>query len=99
MTQPTIVASALAAALALGTAADALAQERAKEKCYGITKAGLNDCGNRAGTHTCAGQSKVDYSFDDWRYVPKGTCKKLKGKLEEEIDAEAKEPRAPSAKS
>ncbi|MGQ0708916.1 MAG: BufA1 family periplasmic bufferin-type metallophore [Rhodoferax sp.] len=63
-------------ALSLG-AAPAMAQE--KEKCFGIAKAGQNDCANIAGTHSCAGQSKVDMAKDDWKYVPKGSCKDLKG--------------------
>ncbi|WP_088287252.1 DUF2282 domain-containing protein [Ideonella sp. A 288] len=90
MNQRSIVSSALASVLALGLASPAAAQDKkAKEKCYGIAKAGQNDCGNRAGTHTCAGQSKVDMSLNDWKYVPKGTCKALKGKTAEELDAPA----------
>lgn len=45
-----------------------------KEKCFGITKAGENDCGNLAGTHSCQGQSTVSYDADEWEFVPKGTC-------------------------
>ena len=44
----------------------AAAQE--KEKCYGIAKAGQNDCANLAGTHSCAGQSKVSDDAD-WTFV------------------------------
>ena len=50
-----------------------------KEKCYGIAKAGQNDCANLAGTHSCAGQSKVDMDKGEWKYVAKGTCKSMKG--------------------
>jgi uncharacterized membrane protein len=50
-----------------------------KEKCYGIAKAGENICANLSGTHTCAGESKVDNDVTEWVYVAKGTCKKLKG--------------------
>jgi uncharacterized membrane protein len=49
-----------------------------KEKCYGIAKAGQNDCGTAR--HTCAGQAKQDNAPDDWKYVPKGTCEKVGGK-------------------
>lgn len=45
------------------------------EKCYGVTKAGKNDCA--AGAHACAGQSKMDGGGKDWIEVPKGTCDKL----------------------
>ena len=46
------------------------------EKCYGIAKAGKNDCGT--GKHGCAGQAKAD-GGDEWVYVPKGTCEKIVG--------------------
>ena len=86
-----VLSSALATALALGLAGQASAQAKPKEKCYGISKAGTNDCGNRAGTHTCAGQSKSDFHHGDWRYVPKGTCRELKGLSEEEAKEKDKE--------
>lgn len=50
-----------------------------QEKCFGIAKAGQNDCSTA--THGCNGQAKVDYGPDDFKYVPKGTCLKLGGKL------------------
>jgi uncharacterized membrane protein len=55
----------------------AAAQE--KEKCFGIAKAGQNDCASVNGTHSCAGQSKVDLDKTEWKYVAKGTCKGMKG--------------------
>ena len=81
-----IAASALASALALGLAGHAAAQDKgkAKEKCYGIAKAGQNDCANLSGSHSCAGQSKVDMGADEWKYVAKGTCKQMGGKSAEE---------------
>lgn len=57
----------------------ALAQDKAKEKCYGIAMAGKNDCANLAGTHSCAGQAKMDKDKGDWKYVPAGTCKQMGG--------------------
>ena len=77
-----IVSSALASVMALGLAGQAAAQE--KEKCYGIAKAGQNDCANLVGTHSCAGQSKVDNDPGEWKYVAKGTCKSMKGLSMEE---------------
>jgi uncharacterized membrane protein len=47
------------------------------EKCYGIAKAGQNDC--QTATHSCAGMSKQNGDGASWLYVPKGTCKKLVG--------------------
>ena len=72
--------AAAAAASLLSTfliAAPAAAQE--KEKCFGIAKAGQNDCANLAGSHSCAGQSKADMGVGEWKYVAKGTCTTLKG--------------------
>ena len=76
-----IVSSALASVIALGLLAPVAAQDKpaTKEKCYGIAKAGQNDCANLSGTHSCAGQSKADMAPDDWKYVAKGTCKDMKG--------------------
>ena len=48
-----------------------------KEKCYGISMAGKNDCAAGPGT-TCAGTSKVDYQGNAWKYVAKGTCATMK---------------------
>lgn len=44
-----------------------------KEKCYGVSRAGKNDCAAGPGT-SCAGSSKVDYQGNAWKLVPKGTC-------------------------
>ncbi|PZU58701.1 MAG: hypothetical protein DI552_06585 [Brevundimonas sp.] len=48
-------------------------QERAMEKCYGVAKAGQNDCAAGPGT-TCAGTSVRDYQGNAWKLVAKGTC-------------------------
>jgi len=47
------------------------------EKCTGIVKVGMNDCGTSK--HACAGMAKVDNDPEEWIYVPKGTCKKIAG--------------------
>ena len=68
----------LLASLAAGVTTAAHAQAtKPMEKCYGVAKAGKNDCKAGAGT-TCAGTSKVDYQKDAWKLVPAGTCAKLK---------------------
>ena len=90
MNQRLIVSSALASALALGLIGQAAAQDKGKEKCYGISKAGQNDCANLSGSHSCAGQSKVDNEAGEWKYVAKGTCKSLKGMSAEEAMAAAR---------
>jgi len=83
-----ILASAVAAALsatAITSATTAAAAD--KEKCFGIAKAGANDCAAGAGT-TCAGTSTVDFQGNAWKYVDKGTCMSMnvmgdrKGSLE-----------------
>lgn len=74
-----LVSSALAAALSLGLVAQAQAADAAKEKCYGIAKAGQNDCATASGSHSCAGQAKTDKAPDEWKYVAKGTCEKEGG--------------------
>ncbi len=81
MNQKLIVSSALAGLIALASAGSALAAEKGKEKCYGIAKAGQNDCASASGTHSCAGQASKDNASDEWNYVAKGTCDKLGGKL------------------
>ncbi|MFI4929942.1 MAG: DUF2282 domain-containing protein [Burkholderiales bacterium] len=86
MNQRLIVSSALASVLALGLVGQAAAQAKEKEKCFGIAKAGQNDCANLSGSHSCAGQNKVDNDPGEWKYVAKGTCKAMKGMTETEAD-------------
>ena len=82
-----VASSALASVLALGLLSGVSAQDKpaAKEKCYGIAKAGQNDCANTAGTHSCAGQSKMDMDAADWKYVAKGTCMQMGGKTAKDL--------------
>jgi uncharacterized membrane protein len=87
MNQRLIVSSALASALAMGLVGQVAAQDKGKEKCYGIAKAGQNDCASLSGAHSCAGQTKDDMSPLDWKYVAKGTCKDMKGMTEAEAKA------------
>lgn len=68
---------ALTASVAAGIAATPIsAQSGAKEKCYGVAKAGKNDCAAGPGT-SCAGTSTKDYQGNAWKYVAKGTCEKI----------------------
>ena len=70
--------SSLLALGALGVATSANAAEGAKEKCYGVAKAGQNDCA--ANGHSCQGQAKADNDPTEWKYVPKGECEAAGGK-------------------
>jgi uncharacterized membrane protein len=84
MSQRLIATSALASILALGLAGPASAADTAgKEKCFGIAKAGHNDCANLSGSHSCAGQAQMSDSAE-WNYVAKGTCKDMGGLTMEE---------------
>ena len=75
-----IAATALLAALAAPLAAQAgpaAVPNFQAEKCYGVAKAGLNDC--QTATHSCAGTATKDMDPASWIYVPAGTCAKISG--------------------
>jgi uncharacterized membrane protein len=77
-----LVKAAIAGALAAGFAAQAAAQTAPTptfkaEKCYGVAKAGKNDC--QTSNTACAGTSKKDNQGDAWIYVPAGTCDRIVG--------------------
>lgn len=68
---------ALTAGIAAGIASSpVVAQKAAKEKCYGVAKAGENDCAAGPGT-SCAGTSTRDYQGDAWKLVDKGSCESI----------------------
>jgi uncharacterized membrane protein len=73
------IASAVGSLLALGSAT--VSADDAKEKCLGVAEAGKNDCANAK--HSCAGQAKAEKGADEWKYVPKGECEKMGGKVAE----------------
>jgi uncharacterized membrane protein len=74
-----IIASAITTALALAplTGVQAGSDDKS-EKCYGVAKAGKNDCKAGPGT-SCAGSSTVDAQGNAWMLVLKGTCEKIVG--------------------
>lgn len=74
-----MVSTAVSSLLALGAlsvSSGALAADD-KEKCYGIAKAGANDCA--ANGHSCQGQAKADNDPGEWKYVEKGQCAAMGG--------------------
>lgn len=81
MKQTMLIHTAIASLIAFGSLAGAaMAADKAEqEKCFGVAKAGKNDCASAK--HSCAGQSKADNDATDWKYVAKGTCEKMGGKL------------------
>ena len=81
MNQRLIVSSALASLLAMGGVASAQTPaEGPLEHCFGVVKAGANDCAT--GTHACAGSAKKDNDPTEWKYVARGTCDKMGGKTQ-----------------
>ncbi len=75
-----LITSAIAGLFAVSTvAAQAHSPKLGKnqEKCAGVVKAGMNDCGTSI--HSCAGQAKVDGDADEWIALPKGTCERIVG--------------------
>jgi len=72
---PLILSTAVAGLIVAGAAA--AADKPKMEKCYGVVKAGKNDC--QTNTSACAGTSTKDGQKDAWLFVPKGTCDKLVG--------------------
>jgi len=67
------VASAVAAAMAAQTST---ASAQSKEKCYGVSLAGQNDCAAGPGT-TCAGTSVIDYQGNAWTLIDAGSCESM----------------------
>jgi uncharacterized membrane protein len=65
--------TAVTAAVSATTFTASPAAAAGKEKCFGVSLAGKNDCAAGAGT-TCAGTSTIDYQGNAWKYVEKGTC-------------------------
>lgn len=57
----------------------AVAASKTSEKCYGVVADGKNACGTSK--HACGGLAKTPNDPEEWKYVPKGTCEKMGGKL------------------
>ncbi len=74
-----VATSAVAGVLAVGmmAASQTAMAEKKFEKCYGVVKAGKNDC--QTNTSSCAGTSTADAQKDAWVFLPKGTCEKIVG--------------------
>jgi len=85
MKENRILNTAVAGILAVGTSmmtgtAGAVPDQPSEwEKCAGVAKAGMNDCGALNGSHQCAGQATMDNAKHEWVYVPAGTCTKITG--------------------
>lgn len=76
----TALTLAAAVAGAMSMAAMTSPAQAEKVKCYGVTKAGQNDCANKAAGHSCKGLSKVSYHGGDWKVMEADACAEAKGK-------------------
>ncbi len=82
MQHRTLITAALGSLLALGLTTGLVHAEDKKppmEKCFGVAKAGHNDCSSNKSAHACAGQATQDHDPLDFVAVPKGTCDKIAG--------------------
>ncbi len=77
----TLLAAALASVSVFATTTAQAVPESPKawEKCAGIAKKGMNDCGSLDGKHGCSGLAARDNDANEWVYVPEGTCTKITG--------------------
>jgi uncharacterized membrane protein len=81
MTKRIFIATAIASAIApivLTAQKPAPAPTFKAEKCYGIAKAGKNDCAS-TGNNSCGGTSKINGDPKAWIYVPEGYCERIVG--------------------
>ncbi len=74
-----LLCAALAGMITVSGAAQA-ADMAGKEKCFGIAKAGKNDCKSADGANSCAGQSTRNDDKNDWKFVEAGKCAEMGGK-------------------
>lgn len=74
---PALIAGAVTGLIALSASTPALAAAEKMEKCFGVVKAGKNDC--QTSVSACAGSATKDSQKDAWIYLPKGSCEKLVG--------------------
>ena len=78
-----ILSAAIGSLLALGLVGNASAEpkkmDKNMEQCFGIAKAGMNDCSSNKSAHSCAGQATKNNDPMDFVAVPKGTCDKIAG--------------------
>lgn len=73
------IAAAVGSFLAMGLSGVATAGDTpSKDKCYGVAKAGKNDCAGNG--HSCAGQGKKDNDPNEWKHMSKADCEKAGGK-------------------
>lgn len=89
MEKSKMLSIAIGSLLAIGLAGNASAADKKmdNEKCFGIAKAGMNDCASNKSAHSCAGQGTKNNDPQDFVAVPKGTCDKIAGGIQMKNDA------------
>ena len=93
MNKRQFINTAAASMLAMGVLAAApAAHAESMGKCFGVAKAGQNDCAGLSGLHSCKGTSTVSYNPGDFAVKPAGTCEKLGGLNLEQAQAILKNP-------
>lgn len=66
------------AGVAIMASTSVMAKEAKMEKCYGVVKAGKNDCASaKKGGHSCAGAATVNGDKNEWVLLPEGTCDRI----------------------
>ena len=79
MNKQLLLSSALATVLAAGVMSPVFAADK-MEKCYGVAKAGMNDCAGNG--HACAGHATKDNDAGEFKAVKAGTCVQMGGMLQ-----------------
>ena len=75
-----ILSAAIGSLLIMGlVSGNAMAADMKSGKCFGIAKAGKNDCASNKSAHSCAGQATKNNDPQDFVAVPQGTCDKIAG--------------------
>jgi uncharacterized membrane protein len=83
-----ILSAAIGSLLVMGlVSGNAMAADMKTEKCFGIAKAGKNDCASNKSAHSCAGQATKNSDPHDFVAVPAGTCEKIAGGMTMNADA------------
>jgi uncharacterized membrane protein len=82
-----LLSAAIGSLLVMGLSSNAMAADSKTEKCFGIAKAGKNDCASSKSAHSCAGQASKNNDSADFVVVPQGTCDKITGGMTAPADA------------
>lgn len=71
------ITSMMIGSAAIAVSSQAFAEDSKLEKCFGVVKAGKNDCADAKQMHSCAGEAKANGAKHEWILLPKGSCDRL----------------------